>query len=55
MKTLNVEMLLGLDGGKTDHWAWALIADGSKIWNETLPNGEPKLISIIWTCMLYFS
>lgn len=46
MKTTDVEIFLGLDVGKTDHWACALAADGTKIWNKTLPNDETKLTSI---------
>lgn len=46
METTDVEIFLGLDAGKTDHWACALAADGTKIWNKTLPNDETKLTSI---------
>ncbi|MBF6672799.1 IS110 family transposase [Glutamicibacter sp. FBE19] len=46
MKTTDVEIFLGLDVEKTEHWACALAADGTKIWNKTLPNDEAKLTSI---------
>lgn len=40
MKTEDIQIFLGLDVGKTDHWACAVIQDGTKIWNKTLPNDE---------------
>ncbi|MFJ2145386.1 transposase [Glutamicibacter sp. NPDC087831] len=40
MITTNIEIFLGLDVGKTDHWACAVTKDGTKIWNKTLPNDE---------------
>jgi len=46
MKTEDIQIFLGLDVGKTDHWACALIQDGTKIWNKTLPNDEAKLTAV---------
>ncbi len=46
MKTTDVEIFLGLDVEKTEHWACALAADGTKNWNKMLPNDEAKLTSI---------
>ena len=41
-----MDVILGLDVGKTDHWACAVTKDGTKIWNKTLPNDEDKLVSV---------
>ncbi|PRA08166.1 IS110 family transposase, partial [Arthrobacter sp. MYb211] len=46
MITTDVEIFLGLDVGKTDHWACAVTQDGTKIWNKTLPNDEAKLTAV---------
>ncbi|UTM48199.1 IS110 family transposase [Glutamicibacter mysorens] len=46
MKTEDIQIFIGLDVGKTDHWACALIQDGTKIWNKTLPNDEAKLTAV---------
>ncbi|MGP5027053.1 IS110 family transposase, partial [Glutamicibacter ardleyensis] len=46
MITTDVDIFLGLDVGKTDHWACAVTQDGKKIWNKTLPNDEAKLIAV---------
>lgn len=46
MKTEDIQIFLGLDVGKTDHWACAVIQDGTKIWNKTLPNDETKLTAV---------
>lgn len=43
MNTTVVDIFLGLDVGKTDHWGCVLRADGTKVWNKTLPNAEAKL------------
>ena len=42
----DVNIFLGLDVGKTDHWACALGREGKKLWNKTLPNDEPKLVAL---------
>jgi len=46
MITTDIEIFLGLDVGKTDHWACAVTKDGAKIWNKTLPNDEAKLTKV---------
>ena len=46
MITTDIEIFLGLDVGKTDHWACAVTKDGTKIWNKTLPNDEAKLTAV---------
>ncbi|MBM7768424.1 hypothetical protein JOE62_001837 [Glutamicibacter nicotianae] len=46
MKTEDIQIFLGLDIGKTDHWACALIQDGTKIWNKALANDEAKLTAV---------
>ncbi len=46
MITTDVDIFLGLDVGKTDHWACAVAQDGTKIWNKTLPNDEAKLTAV---------
>ena len=46
MITADVDIFLGLDVGKTDHWACATTKDGTKIWNKTLPNDEDKMVSV---------
>ncbi|GGL98865.1 IS110 family transposase [Glutamicibacter protophormiae] len=46
MKTEDIQIFLGLDVGKTDHWACAVVQDGTKIWNKTLPNDETKLTAV---------
>lgn len=46
MITNDVQIFLGLDVGKTDHWACAVTKDGAKIWNRTLPNDEAKLTAV---------
>ena len=46
MITTDIDIFLGLDVGKSDHWACAVTKDGTKIWNETLPNDEAKLTKV---------
>jgi transposase len=46
MITTDIDIFLGLDVGKTDHWACAVTGDGTKIWNKTLPNDEAKLTAV---------
>jgi len=36
-------VFLGLDVGKSDHWACALDEAGTILWNKTLPNDQAKL------------
>ncbi len=40
------EVFLGLDVGKTKHWACAITADRKVVWNKALPNDEAKLIDM---------
>lgn len=37
---------LGLDVGKTDHWACAVTQNREIIWNKALPNDERKLVDL---------
>ncbi len=46
MNIADVDIFLGLDVGKTDHWGCAVTADGTIIWNKTLPNDEAKLTKV---------
>ena len=46
MSTNQPRIYLGLDVGKTDHWACALTDSGQVLWNKTLPNNEQKLTDI---------
>jgi len=46
MITTDIDIFLGLDVGKSDHWACAVTKDGTKIWNKTLPNDEAKLTKV---------
>ena len=46
MITTDIDIFLGLDVGKTDHWACAVTQDGTTIWNRTLPNDETKLTKV---------
>ena len=46
MSTNEPRIYLGLDVGKTDHWACALTESGQVLWNKTLPNSEAELIDI---------
>lgn len=42
----SVDIFLGLDVGKSDHWACAVSETGKKIWSKPLPNDEEKLIGL---------
>lgn len=42
----DVDIFLGLDVGKTAHWACALDQTGKRLWNKVLPNEEPKLVAL---------
>ena len=36
-------VFLGLDVGKSEHWACAVTREGKVVWNKALPNDEEKL------------
>ena len=40
------QVFLGLDVGKSEHWACAITADRKILWNKALPNDETKLIAV---------
>lgn len=40
------EVFLGLDVGKTEHWACAITLNQKVVWNKALPNDEAKLIDM---------
>ena len=39
----DIEVFIGIDVGKTDHWATALSRDGQKVLDRALPNDEDRL------------
>ena len=39
----DIEVFIGIDVGKTDHWATALSRDGRKVFDRALPNDEERL------------
>ena len=39
----DIEVFIGIDVGKTDHWATALSRDGRKVFDKALPNDEDRL------------
>lgn len=43
MNIEDVEVFVGIDVGKAEHWATALTADGKKLFNKALPNSEDRL------------
>ena len=40
------QVFLGLDVGKSEHWACAVTADQKVVWNKALPNDEAKLVDM---------
>ena len=39
----DIDVFIGIDVGKTDHWATALSRDGQKVLDKALPNDEDRL------------
>lgn len=39
----DIEVFVGIDVGKTDHWATALTREGRKVFDRALPNDETRL------------
>ena len=39
----DIDVFIGIDVGKTDHWATALNQDGQKVLDRALPNDEERL------------
>lgn len=39
----DIEVFVGIDVGKTDHWATALTREGRKVFDKALPNDETRL------------
>ena len=39
----DIEVFIGIDVGKTDHWATALTRTGRKVFDKALPNDEARL------------
>ena len=39
----DIAVFIGIDVGKTDHWATALSRDGQKVLDKALPNDEERL------------
>ena len=40
------QIFLGLDVGKSEHWACAITSDHKVVWNKKLPNDEAKLVDM---------
>lgn len=43
MQTSSIDVFIGIDVGKSDHWATALTRDGKKVFDRALPNDETRL------------
>ena len=43
METSSIDVFIGIDVGKSDHWATALTGEGKKLFDKALPNDEAKL------------
>lgn len=43
MQTSSIDVFIGIDVGKTDHWATALDRDGDRLFDKALPNDETRL------------
>ena len=43
METSSIDVFIGIDVGKSDHWATALTRDGKKLFDKALPNDESRL------------
>ena len=39
----DIEVFIGIDVGKSEHWATALSRDGQKVLDKALPNDEDRL------------
>ena len=39
----DIEVFIGIDVGKSEHWATALSRDGQKVLDRALPNDEERL------------
>lgn len=39
----DIEVFVGIDVGKAEHWATALTRDGRKVFDKALPNDETRL------------
>ena len=42
----DIEVFIGIDVGKSEHWATALSRDGRKALDKALPNDEARLRSL---------
>lgn len=40
------QVFLGLDVGKSEHWACAITEAQKVVWNKALPNDEAKLVDM---------
>ena len=43
MRTDEIDVFIGIDVGKSDHWATALNRDGKRLFDKALPNDEQRL------------
>jgi len=41
-----IDGFFGLGAGETDHWAFPVTKNGTKIWNKTLTSDEAKLVLV---------
>ena len=39
----DIEVFIGIDVGKAEHWATALNQEGRKVFDRALPNDEDRL------------
>ena len=42
----DIEVFIGIDVGKSEHWATALSRDGQKVLDRALPNDEERLRAV---------
>ena len=42
----DIEIFIGIDVGKSEHWATALSRDGQKVLDRALPNDEERLRAV---------
>ena len=43
VQTSSIDVFIGIDVGKSDHWATALDRDGERLFDKALPNDETRL------------
>ena len=53
MNSNEIGVFLGLDVGKTEHWAHGLTPDGVSVWDQGLPTDEAELREVILSLSTY--